>query len=408
MFRLLGALCALTLTWGLAACSARTTRGELSVAVVPTSAAVGTGRSYQFGAVVHGGADLAVTWSADCGTVDDTGLYVAPQDPATCHVVVASHADPQKSATAVVTVSTSPPSAWRPFSADSPWNTPIPASAELEPGSATLVANFIKSGVEAYGAHLDVNIATYSIPLYWADAGTPSHPVKAANGGVGWGGNDVTADMPIPDGAAPDPESDHHMLVVSADRTVEYGCWDVSHSASASPPWQAGFCATADLTGTGVRPPSPTNPWWLAYGARACGFPLVAGLIRVEEIQAGRIDHALVIAYPGILGPGFTPPASSPSISGVQSGGVPCGGRFQYDPSVDVTTLGLSRAGQIIVRALQEYGAYVGDFSGALSLYAESSPAAQAYWASGVLGTYELQDKLDLTRFRVIELGTVY
>ena len=35
-----------------------------------------------------------------------------------------------------------------------------------------------------------------------------------------------------------------------------------------------------------------------------------------------------------------------------------------------------SPAWRTILRALQEYGAYVGDYSGALSLYAENSPAA--------------------------------
>jgi hypothetical protein len=88
--------------------------------------------------------------------------------------------------------------------------------------------------------------------------------------------------------------------------------------------------------------------------------------------------------------------------------GVPCGGRFQYDPSVDVTTLGLSRAGQIIVRALQEYGAYVGDYSGALSLYAENSDAAKAYWANGVLSSYDLSGRIDLNKFRIIKYGTMY
>ena len=60
------------------------------------------------------------------------------------------------------------------------------------------------------------------------------------------------------------------------------------------------------------------------------------------------------------------------------------------------------------MQALQEYGAYVGDFSGAMSLYGDGSADAQAYWDSGVLGTHELQDKIDLASFRVIKLGTLY
>ena len=81
---------------------------------------------------------------------------------------------------------------------------------------------------------------------------------------------------------------------------------------------------------------------------------------------------------------------------------------MQFDPTVDLEALSLSAAGKVIMRALQEYGAYVGDYSGALSLYAENSPAAQASWAAGVLGTYELRDKIDLSRFRVLQLGALY
>jgi hypothetical protein len=88
--------------------------------------------------------------------------------------------------------------------------------------------------------------------------------------------------------------------------------------------------------------------------------------------------------------------------------GIPCGGRIQYDPSINLDSLNLTRSGRIIMQALQEYGAYVGDFSGAMSLYADGSADAQAFWNSGVLGTYELQDKISLADFRVIKLGTLY
>ncbi len=302
-----------------------------------------------------------------------------------------------------------PPAVRRPFSDTSPWNTPIPPDPALEADSDRLVAAFIASS--PYGPHLDVNVTGWSIPLYWADASTPVHRMRSKIGGEGWRGQPATLPMPIPDGATPDPQADRHLLVISADRRLEYGCYNASYDASRSPAWRADLCATADLTGSGVRAPvSRARPWWLAHGARACGFPLVAGLIRVEEIQAGRIDHALVIAYPGIRPHRFTPPASTPSAIGEAPGGlgVPCGGRFQYDPGVDLSTLGLSRTGLIIMRALQEYGAYVGDYSGALTLYAESSPEALAYWGSGALDMYELKDKIDLKRFRIIRYGKMY
>ncbi|MEP6653663.1 MAG: hypothetical protein ABJA82_09910 [Myxococcales bacterium] len=58
-------------------------------------------------------------------------------------------------------------------------------------------------------------------------------------------------------------------------------------------------------------------------------------------------------------------------------------------------------------RALQEYGAFVGDYSGAVSLYAEASPEAQAVWGGGSL-TNETAGKIPLNRFRVLKLGITY
>jgi hypothetical protein len=236
------------------------------------------------------------------------------------------------------------------------------------------------------------------------------YQVFADIGGEGWMGMDVVASMPIPDGAAPDPESDHHIAVVDRQQQTEWGCWNMRFEGGS---WRGGLCATSDLDGTGVRvPATEASPWYVAHGARACGFPLVAGLIRVEEIEAGRIDHALVIAYPHIRSGWFTPPASTAQASNgagaISTRGIPCGGRIQFDPTVDLDTLGLSESGKIIMRALQEYGAYVGDYSGSISLYAENAEDAQAYWGTGVLSSGELRGKIDLSRFRVIEIGELF
>jgi len=88
-----------------------------------------------------------------------------------------------------------------------------------------------------------------------------------------------------------------------------------------------------------------------------------------------------------------------------ESEGVPCGGRLQLDPSLDVDTLGLSPAGRTVARALQVYGAYVGDFSGSINVYADGSPNAREAFAS-VLESGSTAG-LDVSRLRVVEWGTL-
>jgi hypothetical protein len=300
---------------------------------------------------------------------------------------------------------------WRPFSDDSPWNTPLGDNPTLDPDSAALVADFRSSS--PYGEHLDVNIAGYSIPLYWADASTTKVLVTCRIGGhgfVGTNGSNATAMVPMPPGATPDPEGDHHLLIIDRSTNTEYGMWDAVFSGGA---WTCGLGALLDLNGTGVRPlAKDANPWWEAHGPRACGFGLVAGLIRPEEIQAGHIDHALVVAYPHVRAGMYIPPASTAQAANGQGAqkdrGIPCGGHIQLDPAVDVDAIDVAPAGKAILRALQVYGAYVGDFSGALSLYGDNSPDARAYWQSIGFDSYILRDKFDLGSLRVIAIGTMY
>jgi hypothetical protein len=300
--------------------------------------------------------------------------------------------------------------AWRPFSDASPWNTKIAAGAKLDPENQAMIDDL---AISSQWPFLGINIKSFSIPLYWANDATPKSEVHSAVGGEGFPGSNGmngVAMVPVPADAAPDPQSDHHMLIVHENRALAWDFWDASVSGGV---WSCGLCATSDLLGSGVRPIAEGNPtWWTSHGSRACGFPLIAGLIRVEELEAGKIEHALVLAYPHIRAGLYTPPASTAQATigneAIKSRGIPCGGRVQLDPALDLETLGLSASGKVIARALQEYGAYIGDYSGAVNLYADGSPAAQAKWDAGLLDTYELKDQIPLSAFRVIELGTLY
>jgi hypothetical protein len=296
---------------------------------------------------------------------------------------------------------------WRPFEPDSPWNAPVAAAASIDAQSAALIDDLAASS--PYGPQLGVNLRSFSIPLYWADETTPKTRVHCNVGGTGFesrDGMDATAMIPIPDGAAPDSFSDGHLLVV--DRSAQRE-WGLFRAAPGGGGWTCSLGADMDLTGDGVRPIAETNDtWYTSHGPRACGFPLVAGLIRPEEVRAGHIDHALVIAYPHIRAGIYTPPASTAqtrAAEAIKSRGIPCGGRVQLDPELDVESLPISDGAKVIARALQEYGAFVGDYSGSISLYADNSPDALAQWDELPIADV---DQLELNRFRLLQLGTLY
>jgi hypothetical protein len=301
---------------------------------------------------------------------------------------------------------------WRPFNDASPWNTPIASGAAVDASSTTMISDL--STIPGQTSFW-INIQDYSVPVYWVDSkSTAMATVTASLGGSGFrmgaasdsvaGG---TGPAPIPPGAMPAVGTDRHLAIVDRAAAMEWGFWDADHGTGG---WTAGEASTMDLSGSGVRPPEHNNPWWAGHGPRACGFGLIAGLITVDEIRAGAIEHALVIAYPHVRSRYYTPPASSAqgtTTDALPTRGILCGGRIQLDPTLDVTTLGLSPAGVTIARALQKYGAYVGDYSGAVSLYADASADAQAYWSSGALANDSAQ-AIPLNRFRVLTIGTTY
>lgn len=300
---------------------------------------------------------------------------------------------------------------WRPFSADSPWNQPIPAHAALDPASRPLIDDLASRGPWL------INLKDWSIPVYFVDAdSTPRHDVGDSRPGIYGAGFEFPRRIPIPDGAIASPpvgdHSDNHLSVIDRRRGLEWGMWAARRDASGR--WFTGLGAVTDLNGTGVAPPWYDSPRELdSHRARAGGFPLVAGLIMRDEIAAGRIEHALTFAYDHCRTGVFVPPASTAQVhsqDAVDSRGIPMGGRIQLDPAWDVERSGLSRAGKIIARALQEYGAYCGDYAGANVLYAENSPEAVAAWA-GVLDTHELATLFtpDFIRahFRVIDQGSL-
>ena len=299
---------------------------------------------------------------------------------------------------------------WRPFSADSPWNQKIPAHARTDPRSRELIDSL------ALGDFV-VNVRDWSIPVYFVNADSvPRVNVINSRPGVYGKGFAEPNRIPILARFIASPPvgefSDNHMCILDTTRMIEWGMWATRKDTNGN--WTTGLGAVTDLRSSGVE-----RPWFDqdqelgAHRARASGFPLIAGLIRPDEIRAGRIEHALVFAYQRGRSEFFIPPASTAQATFMEMNnriGIPVGGRIQLDPSLNVDTLHLSRACKIIARTLQEYGAFNGDYAGATVLYADNSPAALEQWQ----GVLQQADFLKVftpafvrQHFRVIEMGNL-
>jgi len=266
------------------------------------------------------------------------------------------------------------------------------------------------------GGRLYINIQDWSVPVYYVDSdvvqGVAVTNSRPGIYGVGFAPGEP---IPIPEGAVASPPAggDNHLAIIDRAKGLEWGMWWARQDDMGA--WSTGLGAVTDLTGTGVAPPwNAVAREFDAHRARASGFPLIAGLIRPEEIAAGRIDHALVFATTQVRTEYFIPPASTAQA---QTGftrdslnGLPMGARIQLDPALDVDALDLSAPAKIIARALQEYGAYLGDYAGANVIYLDNSPEAQAAW-TGVLDNEDLSavftEAFIAKHMRLIDMGVV-
>ncbi|MFZ0453003.1 MAG: hypothetical protein WAM24_04575 [Ignavibacteriaceae bacterium] len=300
--------------------------------------------------------------------------------------------------------------AWRPFNSSSIWNTKIPADAKTDPHSQQLIDSLAIGGFY-------INIHDWSIPVYFVDSDTiPKVNVINSRPGVYGKGFKEPNHIPVrPDFIASPPvsdNSDNHLCIIDTSKMIEWDMWLARKNKAGN--WTTGLGAVTDLNSTGVE-----KPWFEqknefdAHRSRAGGFPLIAGLIRPDEIKAGNIEHALVFAYQRGRSEFFIPPASTAQATINEMNnkfGIPMGGQIQLDPNINVDTLKLNRAGKIIARALQEYGAFDGDYAGAAVLYADNSPSALKQW-KGILNNEDLlkafTPEFIKKNFRVIKMGNL-
>jgi hypothetical protein len=126
------------------------------------------------------------------------------------------------------------------------------------------------------------------------------------------------------------------------------------------------------------------------WGASASSLPLVGGLITLEDLERGRIDHALAIAAPDIRSNAFVWPAQRTDGTSSSPTALPEGAHLRLDPNLDLASLGLPPLTLMIARAAQDYGIIVRDNSrSVVSFFAQDPTPTGTDPYSGRNGYFE-------------------
>ena len=278
-----------------------------------------------------------------------------------------------------------------PFRPDSPFRTPVPADAVVDPDSPAITTHLV--GEERVYASL----VEFGIPVYTAGEGTPRHEVPCLQ--MQWGPCPFAGrPTPIPDGARPHTGSDGAMVVVDEQEQLSYEFWQVRR---VGPLWTTSFGAINPLDGSG---------WGGA--ATGSGASRLAGLVRLEEVERGVIDHALALQTDNACSGTFRAPAIKTDGRSTRPDCVPEGARLRLDPAVDLDRLGLPPAHHAIARALQVYGGYVVDVGGSpLSISFELAPdgvgayPGAVYREAGLQWDYDGLDRIPWDRLELLAEG---
>jgi hypothetical protein len=210
------------------------------------------------------------------------------------------------------------------------------------------------------------------------------------------------ASMRVPIGAQPDPTTDASMVVIDMGKGLEYGLWHTVYDPVADK-WSACggsvyYLASNELAGSLKESDERRN-----YGHR--GIPPDILAVTWQEIQSGSIDHMLRIAV-NTTKCKHVFPMSGDECGSTSQWAPPEGAVIRIKQSVDLGSLGLSGPGLVIARALQHYGAVIGDQTGGpVEIKVENTVAEGRGWLwKGVLSSAALS-KIPLSSFEVVKLG---
>jgi hypothetical protein len=141
---------------------------------------------------------------------------------------------------------------------------------------------------------------------------------------------------------------DRHAIVVDADTCTLFETWDTHHTPSG---WTAGSGATWSLRSNRLRPRGWTS-------ADAAGLPILPGLLRWDEVKAGRVDHAIRFTT-DVTRRAFIWPARHQAGSTDDASAPPMGARFRLRADFPLT--GYSPSAEVVLRAMKEYGLVLAD-----------------------------------------------
>ena len=300
-----------------------------------------------------------------------------------------------------------------PFAANSFWNTPLPANTPVNSNTTAYVNAITYQLCHPNNAPSTdpcdtttingvLNSARWSVPFYIVPANQPNVPIVLNPTGSSQAATDLQTilnnpGVPIPADAHAAGGTDAHIAVYQPSSDTLWEFWRLSTPAQNAPgagalPWNSltpapsygdsqwhavwGGVMSNVSTSDGIFP--------YPYAGWTTGLSLLGTVTRIEELQAGHIDHVMGIGLGQLLKQNVIPANNCPTGTPVDTPGatngiswpadrsdgtntdpcaIPEGLRFRLPANLDLNQYSLTPVAKTIAVAAQKYGFVVSETS---------------------------------------------
>ncbi|HUB75094.1 MAG TPA: hypothetical protein VL979_13810 [Solirubrobacteraceae bacterium] len=278
------------------------------------------------------------------------------------------------------------------FSSTSVWNEEPPADAPLESNSAAVVTAFVNeiAAYEAAKKAPNINTSSWSVPVYTVPAGQPLVKVtlEAARLSKSPALQTAWEAVPLPSNAQPAAGTDKHLVLwqPSTDKL-----WEFWHLEKTEAGWEAGWGGAMQdaLTDSGSYGPEAWSGALTTWGASATSLSIAGGLITLEDLEKGEINHALAMAIPNPRGEVYAAPAHRTDGWSTEATSIPEGAHLRLNPSLNLASLHLPKLTLMMAEAAQRYGIVVRDSAANVAVYGQDPTPTGTNPYTGSHGYYE-------------------
>jgi hypothetical protein len=229
------------------------------------------------------------------------------------------------------------------------WNQDV-SKAPRDPRSAAYISYIDSHGGDRL--HPDFGSPRpYGFPFAVVGPGQRPLPVHY----TAYGDESDPGPFPIPAGAPVEggnhSDGDRHVLAVDRASCTLYELYRAFYVPKPRPHWNADSGVAWDLDSTALRPDGWTS-------ADAAGLPIFPGLVRYDEVAAGRLEHAIRVTFDSTRN-AYVHPATHCAGDTASAAAPPMGLRLRLKAGYGLG--GFGGPARTIAEAMKRYGLIVAD-----------------------------------------------